>query len=760
MSAPRHLRGRLTGLSGLSGSPGAVWASLRRHLWAWPVIASVVFGGVGWWVQRRVEATMREEIAGQLDTILDADVTALRTWGRDQRAIARSLARLPALRPPVRGLLAAGPPQTRAGKLPLSQDLAACRAALRPQLEVFDYTHFYIVSPEMRIVAADEDALPRTFETDFGRSFLRQVLRDGAALSRPHRAAALLPDAGGALVAGLPSMLVAAAITDGAGKPLAVLALRLRPEKEFSEILQTARFGESGETYAFSETGLLLSQSRFDQDLKRLGLLPDLPDAHSILTAEVRDPGVNMMEGRRPARGRAEQPLTKLAEKAVTGGGGVVMDPYGDYRGVPSVGACRWLPEYGFGIATEVDVDDVFQPLSVLRRAIWSLLGLLLLSAAGMFAFTAVIARQQRRMEKAESAVRQLGQYTLEEKIGAGGMGAVYRARHAFLKRRTAVKLLDGSKVTPASLARFEREVQLTSQLCHPNTIAVYDYGRTADGVFYYAMEYLDGLDLDVLVKAYGPLPEARVVPILRQMCGSLAEAHELGLIHRDVKPANVILTSRAGMADFVKVLDFGLVKATDSAESARLTQANVAVGTPHYMSPEAVETPDQVTAQSDIYAIGAVAYYLVTGRQVFTGATVFEVCIRHVHAIPEPPSARGGRGVSPGLDGLILRCLAKKPGDRPAGARALAAELDLLELGGSWTPADADGWWRSFQQPPKGQGEKTEDGWWRSFEHPPQGQGEKTTAAVDRAVETSRATDGGGPPRYAKPDRTEPPGR
>jgi eukaryotic-like serine/threonine-protein kinase len=705
MSTATHVRKQLTGAGG-SRSLGATWSALRRHLWVWPVLAALLLGGVGWWVHRSVEEAMREELAGQLTTILNADLEALRTWIRDQEAIARSLARLPALRPAVRGLLAAADkPGAAAADLSRAREMADCRALLRPYLKIFGYTHFYIASPAIKIVAADTDDFPATFQKDHVQEFVRKALDTGAAVSKPFRSGLLLPDAKGELKTGLPTMFVAAAIPDQAGKPLAVLAFRLCPDKEFSEILQTARFGYSGETYAFSETGLMLSQSRFDDDLKRLGLLPDVPDARSILTVEVHDPGVNMMEGGRPTVSRAEQPLTKLAAKAVSEGGGLVMEPYGDYRGVPSVGACRWLPEYGFGVNTEVDVDDAFKPLYVLRRAIWALFGLLLLSALGIFGFTLVVARQQRRVEKAEKAVRQLGQYSLEKKLGSGGMGSVYRARHAFLRRPTAVKMLNAGNVGPESLARFEREVQLTSQLCHPNTIAVYDYGRTPDGVFYYAMEYLDGVDLEQLVKAFGPLPEGRIVPILRQVCGSLAEAHAVGLIHRDIKPANIILTARAGLVDFVKVLDFGLVKAVGADEEAKLTQANVTMGTPHYLSPEAVENPESVTAQSDVYAIGAVAYYLVTGTQVFTGKTVMEICMKHVRTAPEPPSRRLGREVSAGLESLILRCLAKDPADRPAGTRALADELDRLDHFGGWTRADADAWWAAFKASSDGPG-------------------------------------------------------
>jgi hypothetical protein len=434
--------------------------------------------------------------------------------------------------------------------------------------------------------------------------------------------------------------------------------------------------------------------------LKRLGLLADLPDAQSILTVEARDPQVNMMEGERPPLARADQPLTKLAAHAVAGGEGVEMEPYRDYRGVPSVGAWKWLPEYDFGVVTEVDVADAYRPLYVLRKAIWGLFGLLVLSAGGILASMVVVARQRRRAEKAEKTIKRLGQYTLEEKIGSGGMGSVYRARHAFLKRPTAVKMLNGDQATEAALARFEREVQLTSRLTHPNTIAVYDYGRTPEGVFYYAMEYLEGLNLEELVKIYGPLPEGRALNILQQVCGSLAEAHAVGLIHRDVKPANIFLTCRAGIPDFVKVLDFGLAKAVDADEQARLTMANATVGTPYYMSPEAVDRPDSITALSDVYAIGAVGYFLLTGGPVFSGKTVMEVCMKHVRATPETPSKRLGRPVSPGLEALILRCLAKAPQDRPPTTRDLMEELSRCEVSGPWMHADAASWWSRFLKP------------------------------------------------------------
>jgi serine/threonine protein kinase len=501
------------------------------------------------------------------------------------------------------------------------------------------------------------------------------------------------------LRANLPTMTITGPLRDDKGKVIAALGLRIRPEDQFTRILQVVRFGESGETYAYDKNGLLLSQSRFDEDLKQLGLLVDQKDTHSILTVEVRDPQVNMAEGERPKLRRSEQPLTRPTSEAVQGKNGHDADGYRDYRGVPSVGAWRWLPDYDFGITTEVDCAEAFQPVYILRRAFWSLMGLLGLLAVGIFVAMVYIARQQRALQKATLAAKQLGQYALEEKIGAGGMGTVYKARHAMLRRPTAVKLLEVEKMSDAAVARFEREVQLTSGLTHPNTVAVFDYGRTPDGIFYYAMEYLDGMNLDDLVKKHGALPEARMAFILRQVCGSLAEAHAAGLVHRDIKPANIFLTRRGGLHDFVKVLDFGLVKAIDGQDKANVTSPNAMMGTPLYLSPEAVNHPDLVDARADVYAVGAVGYFLLTGTPVFTGATIVEICMKHAKEAPQAPSARSGKPVSAALEALLLRCLAKAPSERPRDAAELLRELEACAVAGQWSAADAAVWWSSRDQ-------------------------------------------------------------
>ncbi len=311
--------------------------------------------------------------------------------------------------------------------------------------------------------------------------------------------------------------------------------------------------------------------------------------------------------------------------------------------------------------------------------------------AAGLATFTShTIYGLRRQVEEA----RRFGQYVLEEVIGQGGVGRVYRARHALLRRDTAIKLLLPERIGEAALLRFEREVQATARLTHPSTVAVYDYGRTPEGVFYYAMEHLDGGDLDDLVAYAGVLPPRRVVFILEQVCGALQEAHSAGLVHRDVKPANMILCERGGVGDVAKVLDFGLVKGVDAQEAPARPGENGLTGTPLYMAPESITAPDDVDARSDLYALGAVAYFLLTGGPPFRAATVVEVCAHHVHTVPERPSARLGGPVPAALEAVVLRCLAKSPADRFCDAAALGEALRDCTDGPPWGQVEARAWW------------------------------------------------------------------
>jgi serine/threonine-protein kinase len=286
------------------------------------------------------------------------------------------------------------------------------------------------------------------------------------------------------------------------------------------------------------------------------------------------------------------------------------------------------------------------------------------------------------------------GQYQLMHKLGEGGMGEVYLAEHALLKRPCALKLVKtevGSD--PIALARFEREVQSAARLAHPNTIEIYDYGRTDDGTFFYVMEFLRGLSLSDLVRQYGPVPAARIIYLFRQVCAGLAEAHELGLIHRDLKPANMFVAVRGGESDVAKVLDFGLVKLTREPDAVALTgQMNVS-GTPLYMAPEQAVGDPSLDARADIYALGAVMYFALTGRPPFQGENAFAVMMAHGRDPVVPPS-QVRPDVPADLEQVVLRCLAKKPGDRYPNVRALGEALAACPSAAGWGANRADAWW------------------------------------------------------------------
>lgn len=305
------------------------------------------------------------------------------------------------------------------------------------------------------------------------------------------------------------------------------------------------------------------------------------------------------------------------------------------------------------------------------------------------------------------SKARELGAYRLTERLGKGGMGEVWIARHRLLARPAAVKLIrpellgaeDGA-VAGVVLRRFEREAQATAQLESPHTIAIYDFGLSGDGTFYYVMEYLRGLDLSTLVKRVGPLPAERVIHFLRQACHSLGEAHAAGLIHRDIKPGNLFTCRYGPDVDFLKVLDFGLVKERAAAptEETMLTRQGGATGTPAFMSPEMILGETAIDGRADLYALGCVAYYLLTGQLVFDSDSPMKTMVMHAKDAPPPLAGRTELAIPPALEAVVQRCLAKDPADRPQTAAELARALAAIELERPWTEARAREWWDTHQ--------------------------------------------------------------
>jgi hypothetical protein len=674
-------------------------AFLTRHSFLLPLAFALALGLIGWSSQREIERVMKAQLRDKLETILNADVAALRIWIEENKAVAEVHATDPRVRELVFQLLdVATKSDAPREALLAAPALGEVRALLGGVAKAHGYSGYGVLSLNGMEIAADGDGpigrLPSAAD-----QVMRPIGQGRSVVSPP-----ILWDPQGTPESAFPAILVGAPLRDAGGRVVAGLAFIVQPTLEFARLLTVARPGESGETYAFDADGTMLSESRFADQLREIGVLPEDPDVHAALNVQIRDPGGDMTRGHVPKLPVKARPLTRMAADAVMGNSGSDVDGYNDYRGVSVAGAWTWLPELGIGITTEIDIAEAYGALYTLQRRFWLIIGLLVVGAGIMLLYSFLIARMSNRVEEA----RQLGRYRIGRKLGSGGMGSVYLASHALLRRPTAIKILKAESAGREGLARFEREVQVSSSLSHPNTIEIYDFGYTPDGTFYYAMEYVNGITLGSCGEQDGPQPEARVLHIMKQICSSIAETHALGLMHRDLKPGNIMLCERGGMCDFVKVLDFGLVREEEQSRDVALTEIASLSGTPLYMPPESVRTPEKVDVRCDIYQLGAITYYLVTGKHVFQGDTAHELLAKHVAVAPDPPSKVLGRPVSPDLESVILRCLEKNPRDRPAHAGELLALFEACHVEGVWGQREARDWWLQWreQHPPEEEAE------------------------------------------------------
>jgi hypothetical protein len=688
MGVPRDTRGAYVrrktrrGPHGLPAFVAEVIANPQR-VWLLGVIALGFLLATGFWTNQSVKKTMRDFQSESLRTILGANVTALKIWAEDERSFVESHAADPSLADEVVAVLDLSRESPDSVAPILASD--ALRQ-LRKRFETVvpdEYVGFYVIDPGYRIVAAAEDeAVGRRLQPT-SVPVIGPALEGKAILSNP-------------IYTGREEMLaqriIAAAPVRANNRVVAVLAFTVDPAGEFTSILSVGRLGKTGETYAFDGDGMMLSQSLYEQQLKDIGLLEDTPEATSSLHVELRDPGGNLVRGHRNEAPVGTWPLTKAVASAIQDGAGWDVRGYRDYRGVTVIGAWEWVEEYETGVVTEVDVQEAHMLLDPLRIAFWVLFGsTVFLTLAALFASHVV-----QRLSRGIDEVKQLGQYQLIRKIGEGGMGAVYLGRHAMLRRPTAIKLLKTNAMTTEGLARFEREVQLTSELTHPNTIVIYDYGRTPEDRFYYAMEYLTGITLAKLIDVVGgAVPAPRVLYILRHVCASLEEAHARGLVHRDIKPLNIMVCQRGLDADVVKVLDFGLVKDVDAPDSSlEVSSPNVIGGTPMYIAPERLKDPTVLDARADMYALGAVAFNLLTGQPLFPGGSPMEIGYYALNSPTPRPSDVTHAPIPPALDQLVYECLSKDPDDRPDDAGVMLNHLDAIHVDDPWTHTCARAWW------------------------------------------------------------------
>ncbi|MBI3372109.1 MAG: serine/threonine protein kinase [Betaproteobacteria bacterium] len=603
------------------------------------LLSAALLLGLGYWTYTAVEGSLRELRAGTMKSLLDAQVNALRVWLREEIGDAERIAREPGVQDAVAKLAAVAlRPDAAREELCGGPARARVEEVLRPLLREVGDSTFNVTAPDGRLLATrfPEYCGLRVTEKQF-RPLLEPVFRGESRFIRPYRDADRV-ESPPRLREGQAFGWIATPVHAAGGQVIAALGIAEPADGVLSAILAAAHPGETGELFAFDERNALLTRSRFDGNTR--------------FTMPGAGPGARA---------------------------GSSLEPYRNDLGVEVVGAWRWVEDLGLGVAIEIGAAEAYAPLSYLRTAFGIVFGALVIAvAAALWSGISLL-----RLRGELGGQRKVGAYRLERSIGEGGMANVYLARHDLLKRPCAVKLLKPARASDEMIARFEREVQLASQLSHSNVVEIYDYGRSADGLLYYAMEYLDGINLGELVEREGKppacIPVARAVRILRQLCAGLTVAHAAGLVHRDIKPENIMLCQRGGERDLVKILDFGLVKSVTAAHSRDLTRNLRILGTPLYMSPERLRDPADVDARADIYAVGAVAFYLLTGKKIFEGTDDLALTSKILNEEPPLASKAACQPIPVELDLLVQACLEKRREDRPQRVADLVEALDAL---------------------------------------------------------------------------------
>ncbi|HZM34556.1 MAG TPA: serine/threonine protein kinase [Burkholderiales bacterium] len=656
-------------------------ARLRLGLALAAIASTAVLTAIGTWTYLAVERSLRELRTQTLKAALDAQAKTVDVWIEDQKFAIRRLARDRLVREHVAQLAAIA---TRAGAAPEQYCAAPTRRPLVAQLDDAlagsGAVAFHVIGRSGLILASKfREYCGLRVAPVVREQSLEPVFQGETLFVPPSSDAERLERAGAGLPLARPVVWIETPVTDNAGNVIAALGVGQFADEQFGAIVSAARAGRTGESYAFDRRGMMLSESRFKGTLADAGRVA--PGTGTTLSLVLAPPGA------------PSGTLTRLAASAQAGIGageheGQLLSPYTGYYGGEVIGAWRWLAAHRLAIAVEVGSDEAYAPLLVLRTVFAVVFGALLVAV--LVALYAWFAAAKLRIGEP----RRLGPYVLGERIGEGGHANVYLATHDLLKRPTAIKLLKPIKATDEITARFQREVQLASRLSHPNMVEIFDYGRAAGGVLYYAMEYLEGTTVNDLVQRGGALPVARAVHLVRQVCAGLAEAHGKGMVHRDISATNIMVCHYGGEYDFAKILDFGLVKRVSEPDSHTITRTLRILGTPLYMAPERLRDPADVDARADIYAVGAVAFFMITGRKVFDATDELALTTKILNEPAPRAAALAGQGVPPALDALIAACLEKRREDRPQRIAELQEVLERLSRELPWTQADAQAAW------------------------------------------------------------------
>ncbi len=648
-----------------------------------------------YWADGKIHHVLKRQVETHLNESIDFHLSELRRWETQELSRAVNWGEHPQIVKQIEGLVesvrAIPPEDPQLGQLLADanccQELSSQLSQLagRPvKFAVWDRRMLTLVDWNQR---QRPDMLGASV-TSAGANMLTPVLKGHAKLFLPHDGFAIT-DGFVAESDSLPALsILVPIISPESGAVVAAMMVRdYGLEEEYAALIERWSHQSHNEVYLLSAGGALLTSSRYGAKLSGLPLATSKVGSRE--RTSVRDPGVNLLTGQQPASGAAAWLPTLLARQVTSGDNGVYVDGYRNYVGQTVVGAWRWLPDHDLGIALEEDYQSAFAIAGLARNANMALSGLFALALIGFSVATSYGARRQQL-----KSVSEVGPYKIQELLGEGGMGRVYLAEHALLCRQSAIKVLTKGVNDLSIVSRFEREVQLASQLTHPNTISIFDFGRSREGVFYYAMEYINGAHLGQLVEYAGPLEPGRCIYVLRQLCRALLEAHHAGVVHRDVKPQNIMVCNRGGEPDFVKLFDYGLVKAFAPGVSHNSSQTKIVVGTPRFMAPERLNSPWLADPRVDVYSVGALAYYLLTAQLPplvpFSDSDNYEQ--PGVETLDLPPGVVD-------FGGLLSVCMSVEPAARPSNMSSVLRELDGLAKKFPWTRDDSEVWWSKNEE-------------------------------------------------------------
>lgn len=644
----------------------------------------VVTGIVRAWTLGKLETWYKAEGLHRLQEALDSRIAAIRTWADRKKDLARSVLRDPAVVSNVAALAeeAEGADDVEhALRTSASYGLLARRLAHLP--DGLGEEGYCVFNAAGRVLCSDsEGAVGRPLAQGVA-ACLRGLALGEWTVSRP------FPDRqlGMNLNAEVPHpvMFAGGPICSSKGSAIAFGVFFFSPRHEFFNLLAPSG---TTEFLTFDERSLLLNNLKESGEIRKLGLLPGPPDDQTALRLYLRDPGRELKIGSRLEACADQWSPTRMCLSAILGLRGSDSSGYRNFAGRPVVGTWAWLPDQEMGVGAEEELEALLAPLQPLRSGFLFLLSFpVVLLGVLSFSFG------RGRLHQSADGERRFGFYTLDRPIGQGGMADVFLATHTILNRTAALKILRDPRPSEATVARFKREARMASRLAHPNSIQIFDYGETSDGRLYYAMEYVEGLNLAQMVTLEGPLSVGRALYLLKQVSGALEEAHALGLLHRDLKPSNIMVGRRGGLGDVVKILDFGIASSV-SGRPEDVTCSKNLIGTPAYIAPERIHRPDQLDFRSDIYSFGAVAFHMLTGRSIFEGPGPAELIYQVLISKRPSPSQLRGEPLPDALEGLILDCLAIEPELRPSSMREISEELKTIEFQEPWSQDEARGWW------------------------------------------------------------------